>query len=294
MISLSGGEILDKVINSDLFAAGGLTRFDPSVTSRFTVKDMTNNNLENLFTALLSPEASARRQAALALGADRDESVVAPLLAQLAQEQDPRVLEDLTWALVQHADKARGALASMLGDEDPRQRRTAAHVLSKVANPADFDAVAPLVSDPDGDVAIKAYRAAANTGGVRAVETLVACLGDGDLLQRDALSTALASIGEASVAPLVAALESAEAPVREHAAEALGHLGGGEAAAAAEALETAAADPEPNVRLTAVAALGQLDEAADAGLSRLVASADAMVARVATRLVADRQEKAQA
>ena len=78
----------------------------------------------------------------------------------------------------------------------------------------------------------KAYRAAANTGGERAVGVLVARLGDGDLLQRDSLTTALATVGEPAVPALVAALSSDDAVVREHAAETLGHLGGPEADAA--------------------------------------------------------------
>ena len=249
---------------------------------------MTNTTLETMFTALRNPEGSTRRQAALALGASRDDSVVPVLLAQLRVEYDPHVIEDITWALVQHAEAARGDLAQMLTDDDPARRRTAAHVLSKVADPADFDAVVPLVADEDADVAIKAYRAAANTGGARALTALVARLGDGELLQRDALSNAFAAIGAASVAPLTSALTDGSPAAREHAAEALGHLGAPEADPAADALERAAGDDDPTVRLAAVSALGQLGGAADEALGRLAGGADALTAQVATRLLAGR------
>ncbi|WP_231979612.1 HEAT repeat domain-containing protein [Tessaracoccus coleopterorum] len=69
-------------------------------------------------------------------------------------------------------------------------------------------------------------------------------IGDGDLLQRDALSNAFAAVGEASVPALVAALRSDRVGTREHAAEALGHLGM-DAVGAADALEVAAADADP-------------------------------------------------
>ncbi len=153
----------------------------------------------------------------------------------------------------------------------------------------DFDAVAPLVADADPDVAIKAYRAAANTGGERAVGVLVARLGDGDLLQRDSLTTALATVGEPAVPALVAALSSDDAVVREHAAETLGHLGGPEADAAAPALEALTSDAVPAVRLAAVAALGQLAFAADEPLRRIADGDDPLLAQLASRFSEDRE-----
>ncbi|MFT3887875.1 MAG: HEAT repeat domain-containing protein [Arachnia sp.] len=245
-------------------------------------------DVQNLIHALTSLDGTARRQAALALGASRDDAVADALLDRLAVEPDGRVREDLTWAVVQHAGDARARLVEMLRAEDPALRRTAAHVLSKVASPDDFEAVAPLVADGDADVAIKAYRAAANTGGARAVDALVARLADGDQLQRDALTTALATVGEAVVPALIAALADDDAEVREHAAEALGHLGGPEADAAASALEALAADPVPAVRLAAVAALGELAFAADEPLRRIAAGPDPLLAQLAGRLSAVR------
>lgn len=243
------------------------------------------NTTESLIQALRSADGTTRRQAALALGAVKDDSIAAVLVDRIRVETNSCVREDLTWAIVQHADRAEPQLTALLASPEASDRRAAAHVLSKVADPAHFDRVRGLVADEHADVAIKAYRAAANTGGARAVEPLAARLGDGNLLQRDALSNAFASIGSASVPALVSALSNDRIEVREHAAEALGHLGE-DAAGAAEALEAAAGDGDPEVRLAAVAALGQLGEAAVEPLRRLAGGRDAVVAQVAGRYLA--------
>lgn len=239
-----------------------------------------NATTTTLIQALGSPEGSDRREAALAMGAASDPSVVPALLDRIRVEQNSCVREDLTWAIVQHAETAGPVLLEMVGSDDPGERRTAAHVISKLGDSLHFEAVSRLVADEDPDVAIKAYRAAANTGGASAVDLLATRLGDGDLHQRDALTNAFHSLGDASVPALISALSSRDAEVREHAAESLGHLGE-EAASAAAQLEEAAADAEPAVRLAAIAALGQLGESSEAGLRRLVDGGDPLVAKVA-------------
>ena len=238
------------------------------------------NTAQSLIQALGSPEGTDRRQAALALGALQDADIAPALVARIRIEAESCVREDLTWALVQHAEAAQPLLTELIGSPAPTDRRTAAHVISKIARESDFDKVAPLVADEVADVAIKAYRAAANTGSDKAVEVLAARLGDGDLLQRDALTTALASIGAAAVPALTVALSNDRVETREHAAEALGYLGE-EAAGAIDALELAAADADPQVRIAAASALGQVGESAEPALTRLAGGADRLVAAIA-------------
>ncbi|SHJ28047.1 HEAT repeat [Tessaracoccus bendigoensis DSM 12906] len=243
------------------------------------------NTTQSLITALAHPDETQRRQAALALGAAQDSSVVDALVDRIRVEPSSCVREDLTWAIVQHAAAAEPQLSALLESRESDDRRTAAHVLSKVADPAHFERVSPLVADGHADVAIKAYRAAANTGGARAVDALAARLGDGDLLQRDALTNAFASIGAESVPVLVAALASDRPEVREHAVETLGHLGE-DATAAAAPLAAVAEDAEPTIRIAAVAALGQLGEASLEMLRRLADGPDPVVAQLAARYLA--------
>ena len=243
------------------------------------------NTTTSLIQALDSSVGSVRRQAALALGTTKDDAVAEALVERIRVEPDNCIREDLTWAIVQHAEGAEALLGTMLVSEEAEDRRTAAHVLSKVADPSHFERVSPLVADEHADVAIKAYRAAVNTGGDRAVEALAARIGDGDMLQRDALSNAFAAIGEASVPALAAALGSDRVEVREHAAEALGHLGGN-GAGAVDALEAASADPDASVRVAAVSSLGQLGEDAHDALGRLAVTGESVVAGIARHYLA--------
>lgn len=247
-------------------------------------------NVETLIAQLDSSVGTDRRHAALALGSLKDPAIVPALLAHLKTESDGRVKEDLTWAVVQHADEANDEILALLASESEHERFTGAHVVSKVGNPEHFEHVRPLVADAHVDVALKAYRAAANTGGHLAAEDLAARLGDGDHLQRDALSDAFRRLGRGGVGALVARLTDESAAVREHAAEALGYVGGPEADDAAPALERAASDSDAEVRLAAVSALGQLAFAADEPLARIAKGDDKMLAQVAERFLAERAD----
>ena len=259
---------------------------------------MTNHTTEELLAMLDQPTSEGttgmrteteRRQAAMQLGMLKDPAVVPGLLQRLrAEVPGCGVHETLTWATVQHIDTALPAVLAMLNDADPHLRRTGAHILSKVADPAHLDHLTPLVADDDVDVALKAYRAVAHSGGeqvAKALDALTGRLGDGDALQRDALTAAFHRFGEQAAPALVAALADTDAEVREHAADALGHLGE-DAAIAADALAELAGDPVDSVRLSAVSALGQLGEAATPALERLAASEDMVVAAVAKRFLA--------
>lgn len=228
---------------------------------------------------------TARRRAALSLGTIRSEGVVDALVARLREEPDGHVREDITWALVQHSEEAEPHILELLSSAVPHDRFSAAHVLSKIGNPAHFDVVAPLVDDEHPDVALKAYRAAANTGGPRAAEVLARRLGDGDGWQRDALSDAFRKLGDAGVPALVTALRSEDADVRDHAVEALGYLGE-HAAGAVDEVARLVEDPHEPVRLTSVSTLGQLGEAALPVLERVAAGDDRVLAALAQRFVA--------
>ncbi|QIK72319.1 HEAT repeat domain-containing protein [Propioniciclava coleopterorum] len=246
---------------------------------------MNDTNTDQLITLLSHPDGTTRRQAALALGVRHDGTPAAAsaLIERLVVEGDSCVREDLTWATVQHIDQALPQVLGMLDAESADTRRTGAHVLSKAADPAHLDALAPLLADPHADVAIKAYRAVANTGRPEALPLLATRLGDGDALQKDALTGAFFRFGADAVPALVTALGSDAARVREHAADALGHLGE-DAAGGADALAALASDPEADVRLAALAALSQLGEEAAAQAAAFAGDPDPRVAAVASRL----------
>lgn len=256
---------------------------------------MTENptyNTDLLVRELASDDLAARFDAASLIGIGQVDAAADALVARLGVETDCQVRERVTWATVRVIDAALPAVLEALTSSTPRVRMQAAHVLSKAARPEFAEHLAPVVADPDADVAIKGYRAAANTGHPDVVPMLVARLGDGDGHQKDALTNAFVSLGTASVADLVAALASEEADVREHAAEALGHLGPDAAPAAGALAGLASDDPEPEVRLVALTALGQLGPEADEALERLSGSGDARTAAVARALVDRRPAQA--
>ena len=151
---------------------------------------MTTNQFQpsDFETFIAHPDRDVRLRAALEAGTLHDPEVTAALVSRVGVEQDFHVRENITWALVQHGEPAVPAVLGLLTSENPVERRQAAHVLSKVGDADHVPHLLPVVADTDPDVAIKAYRAAANTGSPDVVEALVARLGDGEGEQRDALS----------------------------------------------------------------------------------------------------------
>ena len=173
---------------------------------------MTNHTIDQLLAILDAPTQAGtsgmrteteRRQAAMNLGMLKDPAVVPGLLQRLrAETPGCGVHETLTWATVQHIDTALPEVLAMLTDADPHLRRTGAHILSKVGDPAHLEHVTPLVADQDADVALKAYRAVAHSGSEQvdvATTALAGRLGDGDALQRDALTAAFHRFGASAV-----------------------------------------------------------------------------------------------
>ncbi|MDO5735681.1 MAG: HEAT repeat domain-containing protein [Propionibacteriaceae bacterium] len=245
----------------------------------------THSLVTQFATCITHPERDVRLRAAMDAGTLHDPQVTDILVSRLGVEEDSRVREILTWALVQHGDAAVPAVLALLGSENPLERRQAAHVLSKIGDPSHVPYLLPVVADEDADVAIKAYRAAASTGSLEVVQPLVARLGDGDAGQRDALSNAMQQLGELGVDALMAALSDSDSAVRLHAAEAIAQVGE-DAEPAAGALAIRVDDEDPEVALAAVMALGAIGgDAAAAALSDVITSGRQPLAAVARRLV---------
>lgn len=232
---------------------------------------------------LNSDDLYDRFDAASLIGTHRVTGAADILVARIGVETDKQVRERITWAAVQIIDATLAGVLAKLDSDDPDARAQAAHVLSKTGRPEFADRLVALVGDENTDVAIKGYRAAANTGETSVLPALANRLGDGDALQQDALTNAFVTFGDESVAELTAALSHEDAAVRAHAAEALGHVGS-DADAAVDALANATGDADASVRLVATSALGQLGQVADDALAAVAAGADATLAAVATSL----------
>lgn len=233
------------------------------------------------------PDPTVRFRATL------DAAATAPLpelIDLLRRDPEAGVREVATWALVQHGAAALPAIVPHLDDSDPGVRLQMAHALGKLADPAGIGPLAWLLNDTDEAVAAKA---AFSLGQIAAVDpAAVVCLldriGSPQPLLRDAISGALERTSTGTDV-LIEALTSPDAGRRAHAAEILGHR---RQASAASPLAELLADPDAEVRLAAILALGQLgpaeNEAAGRAIAGAVDSSDDRVRLIAARLLAGR------
>ncbi|WP_431038057.1 HEAT repeat domain-containing protein [Streptomyces sp. P6-2-1] len=176
-----------------------------------------------LVRALESEDESVRLRAALAAGTDPDPGYVGTLVARCAVEPEFGVREMLTWALLRHPEAVTvPPLVAALRTEPAQARAQALHTLSKIADPATWEAITPaLLDDPDDEVARTAWRTAVvlvPEGGEAALAVaLSAQFGRGDLDVRLSLSRALIALGDAALPVLARKEEDADPEVRAHA-----------------------------------------------------------------------------
>lgn len=249
---------------------------------------------EELAEKLSDPDRSVRNTAALAIGTEFETDLADVLVERLWAEADFFVRETMTWAVVRLEEATRPAVLDAAGPDRPSHVRVQAlHVLSKFANPETVDAILPYITDPDESVARKARWALGRIQEPRAVPHLVALLGDRHALEeRNALTDDVAAFGAAAVPALVEALGSDDHAVRRHAADALCYIGHPHAEDAAEALGAVVQDPEQQVAMAALMALGELHgDAARQEIEAAREAADPKVRGIAERL-ATKQRRA--
>lgn len=227
---------------------------------------------------LAHPDPTVRLRAAL----QPPGTSTSDLFAALLSETDPGVQEVLVWALAQHPD-AGGAAVARLDDPDPSVRAILVRLLAKLGDPSAVPTLTARLGDPDPRVLALSIQSLGRLKDPRALPRLVGLLGDGQAPAAD-LVDAIAGFGPIALDALASALESATASARAAAAEIVGRIGGVEAASrCATRLTHLVDDPDPEVRLAAVLALGDLGPAGRRGLRR--ALTDPSVATVASRLL---------
>ncbi|GGC54766.1 hypothetical protein GCM10011410_03950 [Hoyosella rhizosphaerae] len=239
--------------------------------------------VDDALLGLVNADRDVRQAAALTLGKLAHRAATPELVARLWTEQDFFVRETLSWAVTRVADAATPLLLNALAGADTSARVQALHVLSKIADPATTDAILPLASSDDLDVAAKARWALTRIGDPRAIPALAAHLGVGDDSTRNGLTRDLASFGEAAVPTLLAALTKGEPHLRRHAAEVLCRLGP-DADSTTDALSEALNDSDDEVRLSAAMALFDFaTPTSQIALARLTESADPRLRAIANR-----------
>lgn len=130
----------------------------------------------------------------------------------------------------------------------------------ETGDPRAVELLIAALGDKDGNVRREAAAALGEIGDARAVESLVAALRHGYRDVRSKAAEALGQIGDArAVEPLIAALGDEDGNVRREATAALGKIGD---ARAVEPLIAALSDLDGKVRLEAAGALGEIGDAA--------------------------------
>jgi HEAT repeat protein len=155
--------------------------------------------------------------------------------------------------------------------------------LAKLGDRSAVPALVRRLTDPEPRVAALAVQALGQLGDANAAPHLVALVGTDTVPAAD-LVDALAGFGAASLEALGPALQSPVPAARATAAEIVGRIGGSDAAGrCAEPLASLVEDPDQDVRLAAVLALGDLGAEGRPGLHR--ALADPVLRPVAERLL---------
>ncbi|MGH8887873.1 MAG: HEAT repeat domain-containing protein, partial [Egibacteraceae bacterium] len=235
---------------------------------------------------LQHPEASVRREAALALGKLGDDRAAAPLLA-LLRDSDTASWRDAVRQLGRLGERqCFPVLLRWVGDHEAKVRRAATSALwETLLESGDERAVDPLLKlldDADAYVRSSAAYALGRSGDERAVGPLLKLLDDAQGRVRCGAAYALRCCGDKrAVEPLLKLLGDANGNVRNLAAYALGNY---DDERAVEPLLEHLADLDGWVHVMATHTLGELgDERAVEPLLKLLGDADAEVRAVAAQ-----------
>jgi HEAT repeat protein len=210
--------------------------------------------------------ADIRTSAASAIMAIHpDNDFVIPVLLKMLKEPDARTrrLTALTLSAVSDHMARISTFVSLLGDQDPSVRLTAAYLLGRIG-PKAKEAVPPLaraLRDPDSEVQRSAAQALGEIGAKAkvAASSLGATLTGPDVDLKVVALQALALIGpeaKEAVPQVLLALKDADPKVRIHAAQAVGKVGA--PFTAVPVVIQSLKDTEPKVRVAIVESLGTM------------------------------------
>jgi HEAT repeat protein len=256
-----------------------LTPFDPSGLFRLLVDRNPREArdprvIDLLIAALQDPDRTVRLTAAGKLGELETPRAVAPLLVLLntpaaRQVANAEVRIGAIEALGRIDDpRALQPLVLALKDPDARVREQAAAGLVNRHDPAAAEPLIASLSDANEGVRVNAAQVLGKIKAPRSVEPLIAALHDPGSRVAEAAANALGEIGDARGLPaLVAALKELRNPFQDGHAVLLALEAFGPPAV--DALAAASRNPNPDVRVQALSALGGI--AGEDALAPLVA-----------------------
>jgi HEAT repeat protein len=203
------------------------------------------------------PEANPEdlRSLALVLGWLEGAAVERALTRLLGQ---PSARKEVIEALVQHGARVIALLIEQLDAPDLETRQAAAIALGRIGDVGAVPALMRTLSDSP-ELAIVTAGALAKIGDRRAFDALLALMGHEDASVRQAIVSALNSLGHPDMAGhMVSRLQDPNPLVRESAVKIAGYFGYAECV---ELLLAACADPHPNVSRAALEHIPYLDDA---------------------------------
>lgn len=152
-------------------------------------------------------------------------------------------------------DETRKQIATLLADADPDVRRRAAEAL---VSPGNLGVVVPLASalqDEDKGVRDAAFRSLQSIGGINVARAIVEYIGSENIVTRNLAAELLIKLGLTATPAIIPYLEDGNQDVRKFAVDILGAIGGD---APAAAMLAKLDDPDENVVVSAVEALGNM------------------------------------
>ncbi|GHD83257.1 hypothetical protein CLV85_1996 [Salinibacterium amurskyense] len=178
---------------------------------------------DRLSTALTAALPSQRLQAAMSAGTHPRDEFVRVLLERCAIEPDLNVRETLTWALMRHPVAVTVPLLVAETRSGTAQARSQAlHTLSKIGDPAGWEAITPeVLNDSNETVARTAWRVATvlvpEGRETELAALLVPHLGHGERDAKMSLSRSLVTLGDHAATLLDEIVENGSADARLHA-----------------------------------------------------------------------------
>jgi HEAT repeat protein len=210
-----------------------------------TSREISPTGVQNLLDALESPGKEDLRSLALVLGWLKG-STVDRALTRVMGRLDLRT--EIVDALVRHGAATVELLISQLSAEDLEVRRSAAVALGRIG---DSTATTTLINTlNDESLVIDAANALGQIGDPRALDGLLALLGNGDASVRQAAVSGLNSLALTGMSErIIPLLHDSDPNVRESAVKIAGYFG---YRAAADALIDLSGDSNERVRCAAI------------------------------------------
>jgi HEAT repeat protein len=238
---------------------------------------------------LQNPDKNLRLQATLHLGKPDNLEALPALTAQLVQEPDAFVCENITWAIVRIGQAALEPMLDVLRTSNPTGRLRAAHVLSKLNDMRSVNALILSLQDEDLGVVQKAAFALGQLGDARAIAALTQRLGEQQIDFRETLLTSLERFGSRALPLLKPLLNHKHWSVREQTVTVMGFIAD---PSVIPDLNDSLRDPDWQVRLAGVMALGTFQHPdAQAALNTVLDDQDPRIRLTASRFL-ERQNNA--